>query len=444
MRGLGYSLGGVIAVCGIVLVVLGLGPLGAILTAASVGALLVLMLRPPRATLILFSVALLAAVIVPFTRLTGELDQIKFIVPGAILASAILVLARTGAQIGPLAWGCTYFLFYGVATTISPDLSEWAVYAAITAVGLSGIILGGQITRLGLWSQARTMIIAVATAAAVYAVIEAAFALPPLWQGAKIFDDGTSAAQRSELIPGLMRAQATFGHALVLVFLLLIALALVLREMKLGRARVWLTIALLAGVVASGSRGGLIVAAALVVFQAGRATWAGRAPIMMTVAGIAVAATAPVWVPAFDAFMSTGSFTHRFGAFEAGLRLMTQREPINVWFGDGAASTPRLYAEGILFTDGLTAIDNQLVLSLAEVGIVGVALLAVIVAIALKQASPGVRVALIVAIVEFGSFDALVWPMSALIFWTLIGAAMSATPTTEKAEKPPAKVALPA
>lgn len=416
---------GLVGVVVVVFASLTLGSIALVPLVAIAAAVGTLALKPRTATLLLFTIALVASVAVPFTRLSVDMDALKIAIPGVILACAVLVMARSGAQASSLIIGVAYFLFYGVATAITPDRSEWAIYATTVSVGVSGIILGGQIRRHDAWPQARAAIIAVATVAAAYSVVEAIFALTPIWQGAKRFADGTSMAQRSELITGMFRAQVTFGHPLILTFLLLVALTLVLRDLRSNRARVWLSVILLAGIIASGSRGGLIIAAILIVFQAGRATWAGRTPIALTVAGVAVAATVPLWSPAVDAFLNTGSFTHRFGAFEAGMRLLAERVPLNVWFGDGAAATPRLYAAGILSNDGLAAIDNQLVLSLAEVGIIGVVLLAAIIGTALERAEPGLRVALIVVLIEFGSFDVLAWPLSAFILWTFVGVAIT-------------------
>lgn len=370
--------------------------------------------------------ALLVLAAVPILRI-HEHDTLQVAIPVLVLVLAGIAATREGVPRGlakPAALLVLLLALEAAATARVEDDNEWAALAVTAAVAVTGLGFGAVAVVRGAWPRLRALLVWAALAEAAFAVVEVFYLSAPLWRGATILPTGHSIPLRSQLLEGLPRAQGTFGHPLPLAFFLLVALAFVLRDQTFRRGRWLATVVLLAGIAASGSRNALLFAAILLVLKGGRSSLVVRAPLLIgLVAGVALLAM-PKLAPAMDEFAGTGSFTHRAGAVESVGRLM-DRDLFPVLFGDGASSTPRLFRQGLLQSDGLLAVDNQVVLTVAQNGLVGLAVLAVLLVGAVRRARAGVRVALIVAVGQFAVFDVLTWPASAFLVWLLVGAAFA-------------------
>jgi hypothetical protein len=164
----------------------------------------------------------------------------------------------------------------------------------------------------------------------------------------------------------------------------------------------------------------LLVAAVLIVLRGGRSGMMARTPLVISGGALVAVFVLPFISSTVSEFMDTGSYTHRFGALESLSRLFEYREGVSVLIGDGAGSVPRLFFQGLLQNDGLQAVDNQVITSLVETGVIGLAILAVVLGVALRRATAGVTVALVVCLVQASVFDALVWPSSAFLIWAIV------------------------
>lgn len=378
-------------------------------------------------------------VAVPVLRLNDENETLQVAVPAAVLGLVLLVaLRRTGLrQAGrPAVIALLIVVLEAVSTAWADDINQWQNLAITGVVTLGGVLVGSAVAVTGVWYRLRALIVWLASAEAAYAVVEVWRGLPPLWRGGLILPNGQSIVMRSQLFGGFQRAQGTLGHPLPLAGILLVGLALVLRDHVERQATRRLMIpVLLAGILATGSRSAMLLAAALVMLRAGRSRLAIRVPFMVggaLVAGALAAATLDRW---FAGFSATGSFSHRTGAIDAAGRLFTERDVPGVLLGGGAASGLRLYQQGLLQADGLIAVDNQFVLTFAEVGLIGLALLVIVLTGALLHARAGVRAALVVSVIQFAVFDALAWPSTSVVIWLLVGVAYAGTSVSSAPRK---------
>ena len=262
-----------------------------------------------------------------------------------------------------------------------------------------------------------------ATAEAGLALLEHATSAAPLWVGANILPNGTSTS-----LDG--RPQGTLGHPLPLSFVLAIGFTiLVCRRGVVPQAlRVPLAALLLAGQAASGTVSSLLFCAAILLLFSGRGGTLLRA---VGGAGVAVVVFLALFGGFFQdttvaSFTASGSVTHRLGALQAANKL-SEGPAINTILGNGAASEPRLFAEGQLQTDGLQAVDNQFVTTFAEAGLVGTILLIGLMAVSILAARDEVLACLLVCLAEFAIFDVLAWPSTLALVVTFVGVASRAT-----------------
>jgi hypothetical protein len=404
---------------------LALGPMVAAAIVLLAFAGWMLFVRRETTALVATVAVIITVVAIPMNRLPSEFSSLRIGALALVAFVTVLVIIRVGITLTmPLVAALVYFVFAAVATSAYPDSNEWDIFALISIASFAGVILSGTIVKLGLWPRVCGLFIAVAVLEALYALVETLADLPHLWVGARQLNDGTSVSLNSELIPGLVRAQGTLAHPLMLALLLTVALALALNKKALpsAPARLLIVVALVGGIAATGSRSALLLAIFLLVFRSSESRQEARLPILLAIVAIAIVLAFPLISPAIDSLMGTGSYTHRLGAIQSVSSLL-MREPLSILIGDGSASSIRMFAEGLLQNDGLAAVDNQYVMTFIETGVVGLIIVVGLLVSAFFRASFEIRSVVIVLIVQFSVFDALIWPMSAFIFWFFIGLA---------------------
>lgn len=400
-------------------VVLGLGAL----------AWLMVVIRRDRIVGVALLGCLLVTMLVPVLRLE-ELFALRYVAPAAVLAMAGVAVMRRGVKgsgSSTLAVMLMYLVELAMATVAAHDKDQWRLLGFHAGIGILFLCLATKAST----DERRLVVRGVlwfAAVAAVYGLYEMVAQPAPLLAHAAETPAGTPMALQSEILPSLTRAQATFGHPLPFAFMLLLATALVL-----GRAiqirppvRLGLVALLLAGIVASGSRSALIIAVVLVLFSLTRRSW------LSAMVGVYAMFTIIVALAAFgffssrvvETFTDSGSVSHRLGAFDAAQRLWADQGTPTILFGNGFGSPQRLFEAGLLQTDGFTAVDDQLVLTLATGGLAALLLLIVWILLPFLKGEPQFRAAIMAGVGMFLSFDLLAWPSSFGLLAAVLGMAL--------------------
>lgn len=378
-----------------------------------------------------FGLALLALMAVPILRLTQAENILRVGIAAVLVATAIAVALRVRVAPPRALVGLTvvFFIFGFIATSTVADDNEWLFYGLELLVAGTAIVFAAAAAKLRAWPIVGKLLILATAAEAALALFEVLRLSTPLWRGGRILTDGTSTWMRNELVAGIPRAQGTFGHPLPLAFMLVLgALALLRTKAFHPAVRLALFVLMGAGVFVSGSRNAVILFVALSVLTLALPALLKRLPvfIMLGLGGLAVAA--PFLLDQFEQIVTTGSVFHRVGALESVSRLFNYRGTFAVLLGDGSAATPRLYSEGLLQNDGLAAVDNQYVLTLAQNGLIGLALLVIMIVVAFRRASATFRVLLLAVAITGMIFDLFTWPVVGFTVWFLIGAAFARMP----------------
>lgn len=332
------------------------------------------------------------------------------------------------------------YLVVTLASTLIDSLSgalfQYVVHAV---VGLTFLTLGVLAS-----PAERTMIIrfiiGLAAVQAVYAVVETITLPPVLWASPVPSTFATPYSRlSSEIIPGLLRAQGTFGHPLLLSMFLAVAMALTARhEFTNPRNRVALAVLFLAGALATGSRSTLLIMIVLVLFAFGRQQMSMLRGVLLALSiGVVAYFGGFFGSTVVDRFSESGSVSHRAGAIDAVPRLLSQ--PIEqVLIGNGWYSREYLFDRGFLQLDGFLAVDNQFVSLLVTAGLLGVALFVAIIATSVWLAPAGLRPALFAAFAMYIVFDVnefpAPWAMLALLLGLVAHRLPSEIPATRARE----------
>ena len=247
---------------------------------------------------------------------------------------------------------------------------------------------------------------------ALYAIVETSVGLVPLWTSA-------TTDRASQIIPGLIRAQGTFAHPLPLALFCIVALGILLRHRHRVRPLTTVTLSLIltVGLVATGSRSALLITAVLFGLSFGRRAWTVTTVAVLS-AGIGLTALASLGFfrsASFLNFVGGDSLSHRSGAFSALPRLIGGQDTLSLLFGNGYFSAPFLFTKGLLQGGSFYAIDNQLVSSLVETGLLGVLLMIALCVVAFWFAGP-YKLLVFAAVAFFFTFDLLDWPSAATLF----------------------------
>lgn len=259
-------------------------------------------------------------------------------------------------------------------------------------------------------------VVIAAAAESLYAMVEVARGLAPLWRGGSV-------GLESQIIPGLTRSQGSLGHPLPLALTCVIGIGLLLaRRHDAPRAATIGGVALLAGgIIASGSRSALAIVAILLAFSIGRRIWSVVTIAVLAVAlGAASLASAGFFQSAtYLNFVRGDSLSHRSGALNAVPKLLGSQDLGSILLGNGYFSAPFLFARGLLQQGSFYAVDNQLVTSLVEVGVIGLLLL-VTLSIVVWMKAGRYKLLVVGLLAFFFIFDILSWPSAASLFCVVL------------------------
>jgi hypothetical protein len=230
----------------------------------------------------------------------------------------------------------------------------------------------------------------------------------------------------NDLLPALGgRSTGTMAHPIP--FGTLLAVGAVLCLTRCTRWSVPLRLATAAacgyGVALSGSRSAALALAVALVAALLIPGVLRISPVWRTAGALALAVPLLlVNIPGLAVFTSlqgTGSLTHRLGALDVAVRL-AGRPLDQVLLGSGAGSLKALFTQGLLQLDGFFAVDNQLVTTFAEAGVLGVLALVAAVLLGLRRGERDSRPAALVAVLMFASFDVLAWNATAFLATVLL------------------------
>lgn len=320
------------------------------------------------------------------------------------------------------------FLVYLAVTFVSTrlDALPGAMFQFVlhAVIGLAFLVIG-----LAANPDERRMItrfvIGLAAVQAVYAVIEV-IALPPVLWASPVPSTFATPFSRlsSEIVPGLLRAQGTFGHPLLLSMFLAVAMALTARyTFTDSRTKIVLTAVFLLGALATGSRSTLLIMVVLILFAYGRQQMSLLRGVLIGAASVALLYLGGFFGSSIvDRFSDSGSVSHRAGALDAVPRLLSQ--PFEqVLIGNGWYSREYLFDRGFLQLDGFLAVDNQFVSLLVTAGLLGVALFAAIIVASIWVAPAVLRPALFAAFAMYVVFDVNEFPAPWAMLALLLGLA---------------------
>ncbi|MDT0168114.1 hypothetical protein [Pseudarthrobacter sp. BRE9] len=400
---------------------------------AAVAAAIIITVRVDRVALYCGCAALTLLMLVPVQNI-GGFGSLKIGVLCAVAALAVAGALRRWRSFRDRPAGLWLFLVYlcvlALATPRSDSPSSWNLLIGAAVAGLSISILF-VLMNPEERKSALNFVVFLASCEAAYALFELVAKRPPLWGYWSVGSSGAPNIMVNQIDTALIRSQGTLGHPLPLALLLLAGLALVIRGA--GPKRPILRVAvfglLAAGCFAAGSRSAMLVAVVLLFLAIGtkrRLIIAGAGSLLLVLTVLIAAAAGFFQSEVYERFVASDSLSHRNGALDAVPGLLTNQDLVNVAFGNGYYSAPQLFREGMLQVGNFYAVDNQAVMTLVEGGLVGLAILATLIVLAIIRIDVAARMGLLSVAVFFFSFDVLSWPSGMTLFGMFIGLAFSA------------------
>lgn len=395
--------------------------LGAVAALGFVAALWLVSYRADRLAAIVGFIVVTAYVLVP-TFYLGDLTVLRTAVMVTTLGATVILALRRRMQPGRSRGAWLFVAYFAVilfSTLLNPSMANINLWANAATPAVALTFVGLVATRAEQRIISRSIVI-LAVLQSLYAVAEVLRITPRLW--------GNTVVYPHQLVAGLNRAEGTLGHPLMLALLLLFALALTLSRFATSRRALRLVTqaVLVAGLFATGSRSALIVGVAMLLFSL------GRRPFQRIVLGTLSGVLAVVALAASDffegslvtSFISGASVTHRTGALDAVPGLLSTQSPLHVILGNGFYSAGSLFDAGLLQQGNFRAVDNQLVVSLVEGGLISLALITVVSITALRRGT-GMRMPLLALAFFFFTFDTLEWATAAGLFGLAVAFAMN-------------------
>ncbi|MBY4381893.1 hypothetical protein HQO24_10590 [Rhodococcus fascians] len=390
--------------------------------------------RPSRTVGIFLSISIALLVAVPIlqTTLVGSLSRI---VPGAIACMALAAVGMRGwlpRALAPLILVGVYLAVMMFATWQANDPEGPTQSRLHLLLGVSIIAMAVLCNDRERSIVVRTVVL-LAAVEGLYGIFEALASPGAIWGYSNKSVNGLPVLMESQIFEGLIRAQGSLGHPLVLAFLMVTGIGLVIGFRPFNK---WWRLALIAvmfgGILAAGSRSGLAVAALLLLFSARHSATRVVQGIYFAVAGYVVLTLTGFWESeVWLRFLNSDSLGHRQSSFDAMSSLVNDQSAIQAWFGNGFWSTERLYRNGVLpSSNGFFAIDNQLVSTLAEVGILGVIAIVGLGAASIVWGDRRYAWAILAAFAMFWTFEVLLWPSTYGILLALVG--LAAKPRTPR------------
>ena len=370
----------------------------------------------------------------PHVRLTSYL--VTAIVPAMALSA--FRFQRTAAQPRGRVLVVALFTILAVTSALSPDAGALKQAITIVSAVVPIFFLAGRLDEVRLHATALAFVV-LAAAESVLAIAEP-FVFPHhLWGTAQVDATGAAVPLKNSVLPSFERSQGTLGHPIPLGLLLVVALALLIRILyDLPRpARVSLGALLLGGLLFTGDRNSFI--AALFVLLVGRGFtverfFAGLSLGLLTV--VAAITTGRLTGSLVTNFLASGSYLHRVSAFTSVPKLLFTQQLGPTWFGNGIASTVRIFQTGRLQTDGFNVVDNEFVSIQSQAGVLGLVLLALLAFAALTTCQRQLRPAVLIVVSIMFVFDSLLWPSAAAISFLILGLALVPRSTGNARQSP--------
>jgi hypothetical protein len=329
------------------------------------------------------------------------------------------------------------------ATGLSDAPAQFVMHAI---VGIAFLVLGA-VANPGERKTIFKTVLVLGVAEALYSLYEYV-ALPAVLWASPVPDKWVWLYTRlnNEILTGGLRSQGTFGHPLMLSFLLIVALGIALRfDFPRRGIRPILVVLFFAASIAAGSRSAALVMLAMVLFSYGMNRFAFLRGIALSGVVLTLAYAGSFFASSIvSRFTESGSLTHRQGALDAVPRLLTEQSADQVMFGNGWYSTQFVFDKGLLQLDGFVAIDNQFVALLVTTGVVGVIIFAVIPILAYARIGRTLRPVLVGAVGMFLVFDIFEFPSTWGLFALLIGMASVKVAAEPEPFLAPKKEAAPA
>jgi hypothetical protein len=371
-------------------------------------------------TVYAIAIAVGLEILVPITRIQ-QYGALKYAIPAISALALVWALARRGTK--RIRWSVVLLavlLLLAVPTTlIGGDRLSHNYLVSMIVVALPVAMLAsdldpaerGNVQKLILW---------MALGEAVLAIAERLTKMAPLWRAAGDSPNGIfNAAPNVLLNDSSFRAQGTLSHPLPLGLVLCVGLAVLSTKPVFRSNLVTLasTALLVLGMIYAGDRSAILISCLLAIFAAGHAYARAWPRILKGVLPLVGA----LWATAHFGGFSTPVVTRLTGSFSAthrassliGFSELLHQPMLRVLFGNGLFSAPYLYESGVLARDGVTnAIDNQVLTTFADQGLIGLALMAALVITSLKMADRVTRTTLLVLVAMFFVYDLVLWPSS--------------------------------
>lgn len=252
------------------------------------------------------------------------------------------------------------------------------------------------------------------------AILEVVGSLDPLWgfrgdiqRTNPMFDDA------------LVRSQGTFGHPLILGFFqgLVLVLAWTNPARLASGARIAALAVIALGLVLSGSRSALLVAAAAIavhiLLRFHLYAWL-RGVLLISAAGTVVYLIDPGVSDLVERTIDSGSWIHRMGSLAAVPRLLA-RTGWEYWWGSGYGSETELFQRGYIADSyGLRVVDNFVVYLLGTTGVVGLCLTLAVLLATFVLGARWVRALVVYVFGMFFSFDITVWLSTGFLMFLVV------------------------
>jgi hypothetical protein len=135
-------------------------------------------------------------------------------------------------------------------------------------------------------------------------------------------------------------------------------------------------------------------------------------------------------------FLASGSYLHRVSAFSSAPKLLFTQQLAPTFFGNGIASTERMFQSGRLQTDGFDVVDNEFVSIQSQGGVVCLVLVVLLAVAAIYTSQRQLRPAVLVVVSIMFVFDSLLWPSAAVITFLILGLALVPRPAGNAQDSP--------
>lgn len=367
----------------------------------------------------------------PITRLTTAPRVLLILSIGAPVVMALSGLMGGKGRRLPLGTTAVAVLFAALAwsSLISLDKGGLLRLVLMLSSTFPVFLLSGQIGSDGR-QRITDVILTMAVVQSIIAIVEPLAFPNHLFGPAQRNSDGEAVPLVNGFLGhGIERSQGTLGHPLPLGLLLVLSLALVLKMWHGPEAIRWsVVLLLLVGLVFTGNRNSLLLAVGLILFFPTKRMTPGRFVAAIVAAGlifVAAVYSGLLSSSALDQFAASGSYGHRLAAYQAFGQLMTNQHLLQILVGNGSASLTRLFAEGLLQTDGFNVVDNQYVLTLAQGGLIALVALVYLCLRGLLRASRPIRGAVLAVLATGLIFDWMSWTSTGSLCFFVLGVALT-------------------